>query len=548
MLSRRASKQFNYATSLIKSHSRIIMSSYYQRIFCFILLFPLGISAQYSEEIQSLQAKIRLLQAENTELKSKLAAADVTIEGQSKSLSQQEQRIVAFRESEQAARAEQRRSSGSDLGRDRGPRGAIALGPFTFGGAIRANYTSGDYDYELADGAIDGPSRDNGTVLLDTLYFNAAYDTGHWMGAAEYRFYDNIGTFGGTHFLHTLWMGKRLHNGSELRAGIVEVPFGLERFGAAYGYFNHLDYYVGLADDRDLGITYSFSLSDWDIDIGYFLGSEPEGSGESRNSARGSYDVLTPSDSTTRGVDNNFLYGNFSPWKEDRQFNLRIKKQFYTGDFDNTIGASFQYGELESTDPQERFEEGEMLAGSIFLKSTFGNWQFKAALTKYEYDIDQLKEGAIYLGYNPDQIVMGGFDTPFFIASEGIIPSIGVSYTHFPRHIDFIDYIVPYIDYSKIMKSGETNGQYYGEFSPAWNPLPVGTKFQDSEQLSLGSIIGCGNMIIYIDVLFGKGAPVVGNTNSQYFTGASLNGPTSPSAVFDDSWQHRFNINFGYYY
>ena len=541
MWSKRASKQFNYATSFIKSHKQIIMSSNYQQILCFILMLPLGLSAQYSEEIEALEAKIRLLQAENTELKLKLAESDVTIEEQNKSLSHQEQRIVAFRESEQAARAERRRSSGSDLGRDRGPGGAIALGPFTFGGAIRANYTSGDYDNEFADGVIDGPSRDNGTVLLDTLIFNTAYDTGNWMGAAEYRFYDNINSFGGTHFLHTLWMGKRLNDGSELKAGIVEVPFGLERFGAAYGYFNHLDYYVGLADDRDLGITYGFSLSDWDIDIGYFLGSEPEGSGESRNSARGSYDVVTPSDSTTAGDENNFLFGNFSPWEEGSQFNLRVKKQFYRGDFNNTIGASLQYGELESTDPLERFEDGEMHAGSIFFKSTFGNWQIKVALTKYEYDIDQLKDGSIYLGYNPDQIVMGGTDTPYFVASRGNIQSVGLSYTHYPRNIDYIDYIVPYLDYSKINKDGETNGQYFFLQSPGFD-------YKDSEQISFGSIIGMGNMIIYMDLLFGKGAPMIGNNNSQYFTGASLNGPPSAGAEFDDGWQHRFNINFGYYY
>ena len=62
------------------------------------------------------------------------------------------------------------------------------------------------------------------------------------------------------------------------------------------------------------------------------------------------------------------------------------------------------------------------------------------------------------------------------------------------------------------------------------------------------SIIGTGNMIIYMDLLFGKGAPMIGNNNSQYFTGASLNGPASAGAEFDDGWQHRFNINFGYYY
>ncbi|MEM7790410.1 MAG: hypothetical protein AAF546_03320 [Verrucomicrobiota bacterium] len=531
-------------------------------ILCSVLLSS-SLLANEADEIAELKAKLKNLEAENASLRQQLEAADDEIEQKTKVVTKQEERIEEYEEINRLARIEQRNSSKSATGRDQGPGGSIQLGPFSFGGAIRAQYTDGDYGFPGTDGDVEGPSRDEGTATLDTLYFSGAFEWENLIGAGEYRFYDSVGSFGGYHFLHTLWFGHEFNNGATIKVGVTEVPFGIERFGSGYGFFNQLDNYVGLADDRDLGITYSFSIQDFDIDLGYFLQSEPRGSGESLNSARGSYDVVEPEGDAGAlffqpggvaiGEGNNFLGGNFSPWEEGQQLNARVKYNFYAGPTENMVGFSAQWGELESTDPLDRFDDGEMWAASVFAKSTYKNWQVKAAITQYKYDIDTLRDQSTFPGtpffttfnaYNPDQIVIGGFDTPFYVASEGIIPSIGVSYTHFPRKIDFIDFIVPYIDYSIIIKDGETNGNYFTE--PA---VPIGTEFQDSEQLSIGAIIGSGNWLVYIDFLFGKGAPLVGNSNAQYFTGASLNDDTGTLPnEFDDSWQHRFNINFGYYY
>ena len=535
---------------------------YFLRILKFLLIGILCLSystfsfGQNSSEIEDLKRIIAELEQENLELKSELKKSDETIQNKDKILIQQDTQITAYRESERKAREEKRKISGSNLGRDRGPGGAIKFGSITLGGAIRANYISGDYNNGAADGGVDGPSRDNGTVNLGTLILNGKYESSDFVGFAEYRFYDNISSFGGTHFLNSAWLGKVFNDGSTLKVGIQEVPFGIERFGSAYGYLNHLDYVVGLSDDRDLGLTYSFVLGDWDIDLGYFVGSEPEGCGESENSSRGSYDVVTPyspvdaleynlaSFAPPTGSNdypkNNYLLGNFSPWEEGEQINVRLKKEFYTEKFDNVIGLSYQYGELDSTDTLNRFDKGEAEAKSIFIKSTSGMWQIKASLSEYHYDIDKSKENILppYY-YNPDQIVIGGFDTPFFIASKGTIHSLGVSYTIFPK-LSFLDFIVPYLDYSKISKDGETNGTYY-------NVPVVGSKFKDSEQFSIGSMFGIGQMLIYADLSYGKGSPLIGNNNSQYFTGASFN-DSQTGLSFDDNWQHRFTINFGYYY
>lgn len=511
------------------------------------LLFAQG-KAEESAEMAELRAMVEALKAENQALKSQLVKSDTELEQQSSELTE-------MREAQRAERLEKRAFSGA--GRDREAGGGIELGPFSFGGALRANYTGGDYKNALADGSDGGPGRDqDGTMTLDTFYLNSRFEYGDFIGAAEYRFYDSFGSYSGYHFLHTLWLGKEFDNGSTLKAGIVEVPFGMDRFGAAYGFFNSLDNYVGLSDDRDLGIVYSFAVDDFEFDIGYFYSAEPNGSGNSRNSARGSYDIVEPSGfpgslgTVPAGQENNFLFGNFSPWEEKHQFNARVKYNFYLAETENVVGASFQYGGLESTDPLDRFDDGNMYAGNFFLKSTWGNWQLKAGVTHYKYDIDQLKDKSTFPGtpfftsingYNPDQIVIGGFDTPFYIASEGTIPSIAISYTYVPHSIDFIDFIIPYVDYSILIKDGQTNGNYF-------NTLPVGTDFENSEQLTFGAMIGRGNWLIYADTVLGKGSPLIGNENGQYFTGASLNDASTPGGAFDTSWQLRFNINFGYYF
>lgn len=515
-----------------------------------ILLFAGHVTAGEASELAEMRARLASLEAENKALKAQLNQSETKLEAQDSELAE-------VREMQRAERREQRAYSSTGGGRDRAPGGDIQLGPFSFGGAIRANYTVGDFDNPLADGSEGGPGRDeDGTVTLDTFYINSEFEYGDFIGAGEYRFYDSIGSYSGYHFLHTLWLGKVFNNGSTLKAGIVEVPFGVERFGTSYGFFNSMENYVGLSDDRDLGLVYSFAIDDFEIDLGYFYGAEPNGSGNSRDSARGSYDVVSPSGfpgslgTVPAGQDNNFLLGNFSPWEEKHQFNARVKYNFYWGQTENVLGASFQYGGLESTDPQDRFDDGDMYAASVFLKSTFGNWQIKAGITNYEYDIDQLKDKSTFPGtpfftsfnaYNPDQIVMGGFDIPYYIAAKGTIPSIGISYTHFPQNIDFIDYIVPYVDYSLLIKDGETNGNYFAG-------QPVGTEFQDSEQLTFGTMIGRGNWLIYVDTVLGKGSPLIGNENGQLFTGASLNDASTAGGAFDDGWQLRFNINVGYYY
>ncbi len=131
-------------------------------------------------------------------------------------------------------------------------------GVLTVGGAIRANYTVGDYGRKTG-----GPSRaegDDGNVTLDTFRINLDYENDGFLGKAEYRFYD------GYHMLHTAWLGYAFDDGGQVQIGVNRVPFGPGAYGVSQSWFFDQHYYVGLSDDMDLGIKYSRPYGNWMFD------------------------------------------------------------------------------------------------------------------------------------------------------------------------------------------------------------------------------------------------------------------------------------------
>ena len=63
----------------------------------------------------------------------------------------------------------------------------------------------------------------------------------------EYRWYDAYS------MIHTAWLGYKLSDSGTVKAGIVRVPFGPTAYGISTSWFFDQHFYVGLADDMDLG-------------------------------------------------------------------------------------------------------------------------------------------------------------------------------------------------------------------------------------------------------------------------------------------------------
>lgn len=370
---------------------------------------------------------------------------------------------------------------------DTGP-SKIQLGNLSIGGAIRVNYVFGDY--ESGPGATRGSS--GGNMMLDTYRINLDYVKGPWSAKAEYRWYN------GYNMLHTGWLGYTGETDWSVQVGVNRVPFGPGAYGVSNSWFFDQHFYVGLADDMDLGVKYTTTRGDLTWDFAYYVTDEGNYVGASRDSARYSYDpVMWTYEGEKRG------------YEERHQVNVRVIADLT----DSTdLGASLQAGQLEG----EKSDDGSMVAGSVHMVNTLGKWRINSQLTYYNYDI-----GAGATG-DDELIPFGAYDYAWPIATEAVIPAIAVSYSVDTGHLDWLDSLTLYAEYSSILKTGSTAD---------------GTDFKDSSLAVFGAAWARGGWYIYTDLAFSDG---------NYFVG--LDDFTTQGANLNASWQSRLNINFGYYF
>jgi hypothetical protein len=370
---------------------------------------------------------------------------------------------------------------------DTGPKKISLFGDrLKIGGAIRANYAVGDY---AQTGAASRAEQDGGNFALDTFRINMDYASGPWVGKLEYRWYN------GYNFLHTGWLGYNFEDSSQLQVGVNRVPFGPGPYGISQSWFFDQHYYLGLSDDMDMGVKYSKPLGNWKLDFGYYYSDEGTYVGASRASARYSYDIV---DETGMG------------YEERNQFNVRAIYSFDT-EVKTDLGVSLQMGDLDSQGPQE---DGDREAFSIHMVNKWNNWKIATQYTVFDFDVDAAQP----LG--TDKLVQyGAYDFPSTAATKGTIPAVSVSYTVSTPGIPWLDYVIPYVEYSIVQKDESS--------------------FNDSEMVMIGAAWGRGGWYIYTDFAISNGNEFVGGDPAF---GDRL------GANADDQWVHRFNINFGYYF
>jgi len=366
---------------------------------------------------------------------------------------------------------------------------AVRFRNLRIGGAMRANYTVGDYP-SPGTGAASRAWEDDGNFNLDTFRVNLDYANGPYVGKLEYRWYD------GYNFLHTGWFGYNFEDESQLQIGVNRVPFGPGAYGISQSFFFDQHYYVGLSDDMDTGVKYSTSRGGWNWDMAYYYADEAAYRGASEDSARYSYDVVNE---------------DGAGYEERNQFNVRGIYTLPNARVPTDVGFSLQYGELESNGPQD---DGDHYAASAHMINTWDNFKLATQLTRYEYDVDAAQP----LGTDT-RVQYGAYDFPSTAAAEAWIPAVSLSYTHTTDNIDWLDYVVPYVEYSALLKD-ESN-------------------FNDSELFIMGMAWARGGWYIYSDLAFSNGNEFIGGDTAW---GDRL------GANPDDDWQTRFNINFGYYF
>lgn len=362
----------------------------------------------------------------------------------------------------------------------------LAGGKLKVGGAMRANYVAGDYP---ETGAASPAAEDDGNFALDTYRINLDYTRGNIVGKLEYRWYN------GYNFLHTGWLGYNFSEQSQVQVGVNRVPFGPGAYGVSQSWFFDQHYYLGLSDDMDLGVKYSTKAGSLSVDVAYYYSDEGTFTGGSRDSARYSYDVVNESG---------------DGYEERNQFNVRAINHF-EGDISTDLGVSLQYGELQSEGNQD---DGDHQALSLHMVNKWQDFTLASQVTWFEFDVDAAQP----LGTDA-RVQMGAYDFPSTAAAEGWIPAVSLSYYQAVDSVPWLDYVIPYIEYSSVVKSE--------------------SGFNDSELVTLGAAWAHGGWYIYSDLVFSNGNEFVGG-EAPYGDRLGAND--------EAKWLKRFNINFGYYF
>jgi hypothetical protein len=374
------------------------------------------------------------------------------------------------------------------------------IGTLTLGGCIRANYVSGDYP----DDGTGSPQRggNGGNMELDVFRINLDWQKDDWLGKAEYRWYD------GYNFFHTAWLGYNLDENAQLQVGLNRVPFGVGAYGPANSWFFDQHFYVGLADDMDMGVKYTRTMENLTLDLAYYVAAEPNGNGTddadwAEDSARYAYDIVDT------GAEN-------AHYKERNQLNARAILTTFTNAVPTDFGLSLQAGQLVAGD-NSGADDTIGYAASVHSSSTVGPWNLKLQLTHYDYRPDYNDPAQ-----SDDLINMGAYNFNEEVASKGTIPAAALSYTVKPAY-DWIDSITFYNDISVILKDGKNN---------------AGEELNNSTMNVTGASIAAGGWYIQVDYAYANGNYFVGDDGAYDDFGTNLS----------DDWEGRFNVNLGYYF
>lgn len=379
--------------------------------------------------------------------------------------------------------------------------------PLKIGGAMRINYAYGTY------GDADNPHRRGqriGDADLEVFRLNADLDYRNIISRLEYRWYDNYS------MIHTAWLGYNLGELGTLKAGIVRVPFGPGAYGVSSSWYFDQHYYVGLADDMDLGVSWNNTLDKLQLDVAYYLQSEFQTDGDSLMSSRYNYDIVKWEEHADAAGVVEWGAGE-NGFEEQHQVNLRA---IYSIQEVADIGVSLQYGLLKGTDVDD--DGANHYAVSAHMKNTVADFTLFSQCSYYAYNItDETPWGT------GDLIPMGAFDFAWPIAAEGFVPGLSLRYGGIDTSgISWVDSVTPYVELSTVLKT-------VAHYNPS-HLVVVGASW------TLFS-----NLYVYSDVGLSNGNFFVGNNGDDY---GNINSVGDFGANGNDTWNTRVNLNFGYYF
>ncbi|MFT5789326.1 MAG: hypothetical protein ACI8SJ_001442 [Shewanella sp.] len=271
-----------------------------------------------------------------------------------------------------------------------------------------------------------------------------------------------------------------------LSGGVINKPFGNKGY-ASHNWWYSLNYYLGFEDDYGVGAAAQYQNGSSLTEFAFI-----------KNAVYGGSDHRDFAGTVAKGTVGGTTYNN----EETNTLAARQSFTLTSGELTTVLGASLEYGQLYNS---EFGENGDTLNYALHLDMNYDGWGVQAQYLAY--DFDQYDDGKV----DPNKIGMGMLDGFFEVASKGNIYTANLS------------------------KSITTSwGSYtlYNDFSMV---QPDAEAFDDSLLNTTGVSLAYGPVYVYVDYYMAK--------NVLWLGGDSL-GLTQT----DDDWDHRFNINFAYYF
>jgi len=285
------------------------------------------------------------------------------------------------------------------------------------------------------------------------------------------------------------WAQYNLNEESHLKLGLIPAYFGVQQFNS-HSWFFQLPFYLGFEDDHDMGISYDLSTEKIQLDIGFYKNAED----------------LSLSDNAPVS-DSRYNYDFSGPNKEANQINVRFNYKFGKN-AQHTIGTTIQYGGIWNIETKKM---GSQRALGVQYELVADMWNIKAQYLTY----DNRPENA--MGQSRNSIMMTAYGFPYNTAAKASIYTVGIAYT-VPVEWGPITSLQIYENYAYMNKSVSS--------------------WEDTQMNVLGVLISAAPVYIYMDYASGLHQPWLG---SQWTEALTTGDP-------DNSWETRFNINFGFYF
>ncbi len=336
-----------------------------------------------------------------------------------------------------------------------------------------------------------GMGFDRVSFGLDGTYKGFVFST-------DYRIYNKYGT------LHHGFIGYRHRDVFEFDVGVHRVPFGILPY-ASHNWFETIPYYIGLADDYDIGLKWIIRTSGVDLQFGYYIQAEPSQFGSTVDSARYSYDIVQTnmSELGSSGVDSD-----------------QTNQEKHTG----VLRVAYRWNHRREGEFTEVGASG--LGGGIYNNSTqqFGfRWATAAHFTGTYRGFNFQVEGVYYdnrpsnpTGQSRMWLTLGAWDAPYRVARRGLAAVGNLAY-RLPLRGKAFDWVMFYNDYSFL-----------------WKP---DSGFANTHMNVTGILLANRYIYLYLDAATGRNHPWF---SPEY-------GNTLAEGEADPSFWVWVNLNLGFY-